>query len=533
MSDHKLNVFLCHAKEDKPMVRELYRKLAAEGWINPWIDEKNIILGQDWDLKIQKELEFADAVIVFISETAMKKDGYVQKELRLIYDIALYKPEDTIFIAPLRLEECQPPYRFRLWQWGDYFGEKKDETYSELIKSLKLRYEQVLQIEAKRHAQSEESAHKQAEEQARKEKEEWERKAAEERALLLDEQKAEAKRAAKAERERLSHQKTEERKKATAEAFRLFLTIGGIVIVLSILFFVGKFIIANLPSVPMPSQTSKVSPTFTFISPTEPPTEMPTIAFTLTPGIGDTWTSPKDGMVMMSVPAGKFLMGSNFGADDEYPLHEVELATFWIDRTEVTNAMYAKCVHDGKCNRPLNITYFSNPEYADHPVVYVSWKDANAYCEWRDDGTLLPTEAEWEKAASWDAGKKINRIYPWGNNFDGSLLNFCDRKCPYAWTDGTVVDGYAKTAPVGHYTSGASYYGVLDMAGNVWEWVSDWYLPYRGNTEGEEHYGTKYRVRRGGSWYSDDYKSRSLFRSWLSPSNMDDQTGFRCARSLP
>jgi hypothetical protein len=133
MSDHKLNVFLCHAKEDKPMVRELYRKLAAEGWINPWIDEKNIILGQDWDLKIQKELEFADAVIVFISETAMKKDGYVQKELRLIYDIALYKPEDTIFIAPLRLEECQPPYRFRLWQWGDYFGEKKDETYSELI----------------------------------------------------------------------------------------------------------------------------------------------------------------------------------------------------------------------------------------------------------------------------------------------------------------------------------------------------------------------------------------------------------------
>lgn len=144
-----LRVFLCHAKEDKPTVREVHQQLNAEGWIDSWLDEERILLGQDWDLKIQKELEVADAVIVFISDTAMKKEGYVQKELRLIYDISLYKPEDTIFIIPLRLEDCQPPLRFRLWQWGDYFGEKKEITYHNLIQSLKQRYQQKLQLEVK------------------------------------------------------------------------------------------------------------------------------------------------------------------------------------------------------------------------------------------------------------------------------------------------------------------------------------------------------------------------------------------------
>lgn len=147
--NRSLRVFLCHAKEDKSVVRELYQWLDAEGWIDAWLDEERILLGQDWDLKIQKELDVADAVIVFISDIAMKKEGYVQKELRLIYDISLYKPEDTIFVIPLRLEDCQPPWRFRLWQWGDYFGEKKEITYQNLIQSLKQRYQQKLQLEVK------------------------------------------------------------------------------------------------------------------------------------------------------------------------------------------------------------------------------------------------------------------------------------------------------------------------------------------------------------------------------------------------
>jgi DNA segregation ATPase FtsK/SpoIIIE, S-DNA-T family len=147
--DRPLRVFLCHASQDKPIVRELYQRLALESWIDAWLDEERILLGQDWDLKIQKELDAADAVIVFISDVAMKKEGYVQKELRLIYDIALNKPEDVIFVIPLRLEDCQPPWRFRLWQWGDYFGGKKDLTYYSLIQSLKKRYQQTLQLERK------------------------------------------------------------------------------------------------------------------------------------------------------------------------------------------------------------------------------------------------------------------------------------------------------------------------------------------------------------------------------------------------
>jgi DNA polymerase III delta prime subunit len=147
--DRPLRVFLCHASQDKTIVRELYQRLALEGWIDPWLDEERILLGQDWDLKIQKELDTADVVIVFISDIAMKKEGYVQKELRLIYDISLYKPEDTIFVIPLRLEDCQPPWRFRLWQWGDYFGEKKELTYHNLIQSLKQKHWQNLQSDGK------------------------------------------------------------------------------------------------------------------------------------------------------------------------------------------------------------------------------------------------------------------------------------------------------------------------------------------------------------------------------------------------
>ncbi|HLO14370.1 MAG TPA: DNA translocase FtsK [Anaerolineales bacterium] len=147
-----LRVFLCHASEDKPTVRELHQRLKTEDWIDAWLDEDRLLLGEDWDTKIQKELESADIVIVFISDASMKKTGYVQKELRLIYDISLYKPEDTIFVIPLRLEECQPPWRFRLWQWGDYFAEKKESTYQSLLRSLKERYLKKLQLESERRA---------------------------------------------------------------------------------------------------------------------------------------------------------------------------------------------------------------------------------------------------------------------------------------------------------------------------------------------------------------------------------------------
>ncbi len=138
----KLKVFLCHASQDKPIVRELYQRLAAEGWIDPWLDEEKLLPGMNWDMEIKKAVEAADAVIVCLSNGSVTKEGYIQRELRFVLDIALTKPEETIFIIPLRLEECQPPRRLRGWQYADYFPkEHQDRAYVRLSKSLQLRAE--------------------------------------------------------------------------------------------------------------------------------------------------------------------------------------------------------------------------------------------------------------------------------------------------------------------------------------------------------------------------------------------------------
>lgn len=136
----KLSVFLCHASQDKPAVRELRQRLLAEGWIDPWLDEEKLLPGQDWDLEIKRAVEASDAVIVCISSQSISKEGYVQKELRKVLDLALEKPEGTIFIIPLRLDECEPPASLKSWHYVDYFPEKqRDVAYERLLKSLKLR----------------------------------------------------------------------------------------------------------------------------------------------------------------------------------------------------------------------------------------------------------------------------------------------------------------------------------------------------------------------------------------------------------
>jgi formylglycine-generating enzyme required for sulfatase activity len=260
-----------------------------------------------------------------------------------------------------------------------------------------------------------------------------------------------------------------------------------------------------------PILTITPSPTATY-TPSPTNTSTPTLTLTPTPtlGVGSTWNSPKDGMTMLFVPAGKFKMGSDTGESDEKPAHTVYLDSFWIDRTEMTNAMYAKCVQTGNCTPPSSSksythdSYYGNSQYADYPVIYVSWNDANAYCEWRGDGTRLPTEAEWEKAAR---GTDV-RTYPWGNDSPNSdLLNY----------NQNVGD----TTQVGNYPSGASFYGALDMAGNVWEWVADWYSEtFYASSPSSNPLGPvsgQYRVLRGGSWSSYVYSVRSAFRLRLGP----------------
>jgi len=140
MIERKLSVFLCHSSQDKPIVRELCQRLSAEGWLDPWLDEEKLLPGQNWDFEIEKAVESSDVVIVCLSNNSVTKEGYVQRELKYVLDIALEKPEETIFIIPLRLEECTPPRRLRPWQYADYFpAENREAAFARLLASLKLR----------------------------------------------------------------------------------------------------------------------------------------------------------------------------------------------------------------------------------------------------------------------------------------------------------------------------------------------------------------------------------------------------------
>lgn len=285
-------------------------------------------------------------------------------------------------------------------------------------------------------------------------------------------------------------------------------------------------------------------------------------------GIGSTQTSPKDGMVMVYVPAGKFQMGFS---EDQYktsvttcadylisavqtyseteiqeldmekgcetllafnkPAHSVDLDAFWIDRTEVTNSMYAKCVNSGSCTAPmedlLNIenSYFGNVKYDEYPVIDVDWNQANAYCQWA--GRRLPTEAEWEKAAL----GTTDQSYPWGDGLDCQKANFGD--CRNGITE------------VGSYPAGSSVYGTLDMVGNVGEWVADYFDANYYQVSPEKNPSGPStgdgRVTRGQSYASDfsnadvkfdmpDFYLNPKFRLAFSPEAKAQTLGFRCAK---
>ena len=268
-------------------------------------------------------------------------------------------------------------------------------------------------------------------------------------------------------------------------------------------------------------------------------------------------------MVEVPVPAGPFLLGSS-GADhaardDEKPQVPVTLDGFWIDRTEVSVAQFQSFVaatryqtdaERGCCSAgyklPGGLVFSPDPVFvsnanwlmpqgggapgavANQPVVQVSWNDAKAYCAWA--GRRLPTEAEWEKAARGDSGF----IYPWGNEFDGRRLNYCDKNCTAAGHVNTD-DTFARTGTVGVFVTGASPYDVLDMAGNAREWVNGFY-DFRGyagvptaNPPGLDS-GLN-RVLRGGSWIDGADRVRAAARDFNVPDGRDNLSGFRCAET--
>ncbi|RMG95569.1 MAG: hypothetical protein D6706_11715 [Chloroflexi bacterium] len=282
---------------------------------------------------------------------------------------------------------------------------------------------------------------------------------------------------------------------------------------------------------------SAVIAALTALAPTPTPLPAPTDPPTPTPEPFITETGAR----MIFIPGGVFLMGNDEGESDEQPAHLVRIDPYFIDETEVTNGQYALCVDAGVCSPPANPgatyhpAYYGDPAFADYPVIFVTWFDAQTFCEWR--GGRLPSEAEWEKAAGFDPNQGIKLRYPWGDAFDGSKVNYCDAGCPRDKADRSVDDGHRDTAPVGSYPNGRSPLGLYDMAGNVVEWVSDWYDPrfYErspdvnplGPAEGS------FKSVRGGSWLSAPEELRITARGSFDPTVARANLGFRCAMNAP
>lgn len=317
-------------------------------------------------------------------------------------------------------------------------------------------------------------------------------------------------------------------------------TIWGLLALLGLILVAGVgFAFLNVNQ----SQTAEVEATATLesaviaaltaIAPTPSPLPVPTDPPTPTPEPLVTGSGAR----MLYMPGGIFRMGRDDGEADEQPAHLVHIDPYFIDETEVTNGQYALCVADGACNPPalpgasFHSSYYGDSAFDDYPVIFVNWYAADNFCQWR--GARLPSEAEWERAAGFDPEQGIVLRYPWGDAFDGAKLNFCDANCTHSKRNTEHDDGHRDTAPVGSYPDGRSPVGVYDMAGNVMEWVGDWYdRRYYGEASDTNPLGPlegEFKVIRGGSWLSAVDEVAVTARTSFDPTVARANLGFRCA----
>jgi formylglycine-generating enzyme required for sulfatase activity len=307
-----------------------------------------------------------------------------------------------------------------------------------------------------------------------------------------------------------------------------------------------------------PTETPTLSP-----SPVPLATLSPTVQFTATRSsspvscttVGQTWIRPSDQMVMMCIPAGGFQMGMDkctfAGCEKEVNGGNVDLPAYWIDHIEVTNGMFQKFVlatgyvtgaEKSSASEvygiltPVTGANWRFPQgpgssitaKANHPVVQMNWYSANAYCKWT--GGRLPSEAEWEKSARGNDG----RLWPWGNVLPSDqLMNAADKNVPEPQSRTDQDDGFRYTSPAGAFAAGQSPFGLMDMAGNAWEWTRSVYqdYPYDPNDgrEIQTEPGPNDRpVLRGGCWFDDYGSLRSTMRYGGLPQRSTDGTGFRC-----
>ncbi len=485
----RLRAFLCHSSGDKPAVRDLYRRLKVDGFA-PWLDEEELLPGQDWQQEIPAAVRACDVVIICLSQKSVSKEGFLQREIREALYVEEEKPEGTIFVIPVKLEEVEVPKRLSKWQWANL---SQEGGYQRLVRALEVRASAIGTTVASHEARGWEEAERKARE-------------AEEARL-----KAEAER--QATKEAQARETLEAKGPASAEPAEAEAEVSN--------------------AAPQPPVSEQPGPKTVPLLTRSPQLELiqkvkgnRVLAVTLVgvavvviiaavawvyrtkmqnPRAGTVRENPKDGLKYVWIPPGTFRMGCSPGDSecnaDEKPLHSVRLSRgFWIGQTEVTVGAYKRFA-----------TEFSGDGANDRmPMGNVSWNDAYDYCRWA--GGRLPTEAEWEYAARGGTGEarygNIDEIaWYWGNSEK----------------QGHEV---AKKA--------ANGFGLYDTLGNVWEWVNDWYDGnYYQRSPSQDPSGPasgSVRVMRGGSSSEVPSNLRASTRSSAAPDNVSDRIGFRCAR---
>gem|GEM_PF-3435673 len=486
-----LRVFLCHSSKDQSTARELYHQLKAEKWMDVWFIEANLLPSQDWTSEISRAVEHSDVLVVLHSKDALKKEERSYPDISFVLDILHRKSRKSRPIITLRLDDHLVSKSLPMWDVIDFFPKtRRAFAYQNLLQSLMFRAKQAA-VSLNDDLPQEEPEKFLVWSPSR-----WTE-------LILENTSLSD------QGNRPTNQKVKRRITDTQVGFWIILGFFGLIIFGFVKDYLNIQFPANYTALPLISRKLPLQ--------------------TSTPGIGSIKTSLKDGMNMVYVPAGEFVMGGNVYYD-ERPIHVVNLNAFWIDQTEVTNAMFAAFLTEEGNREESGVTWLdasdedaqihleenswqTDPGYEDYPVVEVTWYGANAYCSWA--GRRLPTEAEWEKAAR---GTDRN-IYPWGNDPPtADLLNF--------------NDNVGSATKVGSYPNGASPYGALDMAGNVWEWVADRHSrTYYANSPTDNPVGPEtgfFRVLRGGAWNYRETYARSIHRNRGIPTISHDFIGFRC-----
>ena len=531
-------VFISYAWEDdiKTWVLEFATRLRSDG-VNAILDQWETVPGDQLTEFMEKSVRESDFVVFVCTPTYKRKSdrrkGGVGYEGSIITGEVFAKNNHRKFIPVLRKGKWVSAAPS--WATSKLFIDLRNDPYNEMYYQQLLNtlfrqsptappvWDDILRETAKREA-----AEKAVREKTEKENAEKERlKAEEQTKQAVAKEKAEREAAEKVTQEKGKRQAIEKAKREKAErraaqirwvkeaffnsfiSFKLavsktkpFLRIGSvIVLIIGLFWFMGY--ISNF--FPTPTPESSLTTIHTALK-----TPQSTDTSYLTEIID------AKGVPMRLVSGGDFRMGGNDYLDEK-PLHLVYVETFYIDKYEVTNSLYKACVGDEACPAPHITRYYELPSYRNHPVVFVDWTMANAYCQWRR--SHLPTEAEWEKAARWDQENGESLVYPWGNEIDETRANY----------DNNI----GTTSIFTLFSNGISPFGVYNMAGNVMEWVDDWYKPYPGgDPSASPSFGETLRVVRGGAWNLSDIYIRSADRMRRDPDSYSNNLGFRCAQDV-